>query len=31
MFSGLAKLEPLDNARYPGMRWTSARNVLAAR
>lgn len=31
MFSGLAKLEPLDNGRYPGMRWTTARDVLAAR
>ncbi len=31
MFSGLAKLEPLDNERYPGMRWTKVRDVLAAR
>ncbi len=31
MFSGRAKLEPLDNDRYPGMRWTPARDVLAAR
>ena len=31
MFSGLTKLEPLDNDRYPGMRWTTARDVLAAR
>jgi nucleoside-diphosphate-sugar epimerase len=31
MFSGSAKLEPLDNDRYPGMRWTTARDVLAAR
>jgi nucleoside-diphosphate-sugar epimerase len=31
MFSGLAKLEPLDNGRYPGMQWTTARDVLAAR
>jgi len=31
MFSGRAKLEPLDNDRYPGMRWTKARDVLAAR
>jgi nucleoside-diphosphate-sugar epimerase len=31
MYSGLAKLEPLDNDRYPGMRWTGAREVLAAR
>ena len=28
MFSGRAKLEPLDNDRYPGMRWTTARDVL---
>ncbi|MGD8763087.1 MAG: NmrA family NAD(P)-binding protein [Desulfobacteraceae bacterium] len=31
MFSGGAKLEPLDNDRYPDMRWTTARDVLAAR
>jgi nucleoside-diphosphate-sugar epimerase len=31
MFSGRAKLEPLDNDRYPGMRWTKVRDVLAAR
>ncbi|MBW2090819.1 MAG: NmrA family NAD(P)-binding protein [Deltaproteobacteria bacterium] len=31
MFSGRAKLDPLDNDRYPGMRWTTAREVLAAR
>ncbi len=31
MFDGRAKLEPLDNDRYPGMRWTTARDVLAAR
>jgi nucleoside-diphosphate-sugar epimerase len=31
MFSGLAKLEPLDNHHYPGMRWTSIRKVLEAR
>jgi nucleoside-diphosphate-sugar epimerase len=31
MFDGLAKLEPLDNDRYPGMRWTTARDVLSAR
>ncbi len=30
MFSGLAKLEPLDNDRYPNMQWTSAREVIAA-
>ncbi len=31
MFDGRAKLEPLDNDRYPGIRWTTARDVLAAR
>ncbi len=31
MFSGRAKLEPLDNERYPGMRWTTVRDFLAAR
>jgi nucleoside-diphosphate-sugar epimerase len=31
MFSGRAKLEPLDNARYPNMQWTSARDVIAVR
>ncbi|HEU4886049.1 MAG TPA: NmrA family NAD(P)-binding protein [Longimicrobium sp.] len=31
MFSGLGKLQPLDNDRYPGLRWTTARDVLAAR
>jgi nucleoside-diphosphate-sugar epimerase len=30
MFSGQAKLDPLDNDRYPGIRWTTAREVLAA-
>ena len=30
MFDGRAKLEPLDNDRYPGMRWTTARDVLCA-
>jgi uncharacterized protein YbjT (DUF2867 family) len=30
MFSGLTKLEPLDNDRYPGVRWTTVRDVLAA-
>lgn len=28
MFDGRAKLEPLDNDRYPGMRWTTVRDVL---
>jgi nucleoside-diphosphate-sugar epimerase len=30
MFSGLAKLEPLDNQRYAIMQWTSAREVIGA-
>jgi nucleoside-diphosphate-sugar epimerase len=29
MFDGRAKLEPLDNDRYPGMRWTTALDVLS--
>jgi len=28
MFDGRAKLGPLDNARYPGTGWTTARDVL---
>jgi nucleoside-diphosphate-sugar epimerase len=31
MFSGLGKLEPLDNDRYPGFRWTRVADVLAER
>jgi uncharacterized protein YbjT (DUF2867 family) len=31
MFSGRVKLEPLDNDRYPGIKWTTVREVLAAR
>ncbi|MGD0227377.1 MAG: NmrA family NAD(P)-binding protein [Terriglobia bacterium] len=31
MFDGRAKLEPLDNNRYPSIRWTTARDVLSAR
>jgi nucleoside-diphosphate-sugar epimerase len=31
MFDGRAKLAPLDNDRYPGIRWTAARDVLSAR
>ncbi len=31
MFDGRAKLEPLDNGRYPGMHWTTVRDVLTAR
>jgi nucleoside-diphosphate-sugar epimerase len=30
MFDGRAALAPLDNARYPGRRWTTARDVLTA-
>ena len=30
MFDGLAKLEPLDNDRYPNMHWTTLRDVLLA-
>lgn len=29
MFSGLAKLNPLDNGRYPSIRWESVQDVLA--
>ncbi len=31
MFDGRAKLDPLDNDRYPHVRWTRARDVLSAR
>ena len=31
MFSGEGQLAPLDNARYPGLPWTSVREVLANR
>ena len=31
MFDGRAKLGPLDNERYPGMRWTPVREVISAR
>ena len=31
MLEGRAKLQPLDNDRYPDMRWTKARDVLAGR
>lgn len=31
MFAGCAKLHPLDNDRYPELRWTPVRQVLAAR
>ena len=30
MLDGRAKLEPLDNDRYPGIHWTTARDVLSA-
>lgn len=30
MFDGRAKLNPLDNDRYPGIRFTTARDVLSA-
>jgi hypothetical protein len=29
MFSGCAKLEPLDNDRYPEIQWTTVREALA--
>jgi hypothetical protein len=31
MFDGRAMLEPLDNGRYPGTRWTTVRDVLSVR
>ena len=31
MFTGLPKLAPLDNARYPDIRWTSVLEVLATK
>lgn len=31
MFDGRAKLEPLDNGRYPDLRWTTIRDVLETR
>jgi nucleoside-diphosphate-sugar epimerase len=31
MFTGLPLLYPLDNDRYPGLSWTSVREVVAAR
>ncbi len=30
MYDGRAKLAPLDNERYPDIRWTTARDVLSA-
>ncbi len=31
MFSGRAKLEPVDNGRYPELRWTSVKDLLGRR
>ena len=31
MFDGRVKPAPLDNHRYRGIRWTTARDVLSAR
>ncbi len=31
MFTGLPKLDPLDNDRYPGIQWTTVKEVLATR
>jgi nucleoside-diphosphate-sugar epimerase len=31
MFSGRGKLAPVDNDRYPGVRWSSVRDLLAKR
>ena len=31
MFSGRGKLHPLDNGRYPGLRWTTVRDLFTAR
>ncbi len=31
MLSGLPKLQPLDNDRYPDIRWTSVQDMLASR
>jgi hypothetical protein len=30
MFDGRAKLKPLDNLRYPGILWSTVRDVLLA-
>jgi uncharacterized protein YbjT (DUF2867 family) len=30
MLDGRAKLDPIDNARYPGINWTTARDLLTA-
>ena len=31
LFTGLSKLNPLDNDRYPAIRWTPVHEVFAAR
>ena len=31
MFTGLPKLKPLDNDRYPGIHWTTVEEILATR
>lgn len=31
MYSGLPKLHPLDNERYPGIKWTTVQEVLSTR
>lgn len=31
MFGGAGKLDPLDNGRYPGLRWVGVREVLSRR
>jgi hypothetical protein len=31
VFDGRAKPNPLDNDRYPDIRWTTARDILSAR
>jgi hypothetical protein len=30
MLSGEAKLGPLDNNRYPGIQWTTVKEIIAA-
>lgn len=29
MFRGLGKLDPIDNSRYPGIRWTTVRDTIS--
>jgi len=31
MFTGRSKLEPLDNHRYPELRWTSVREKMSVK